>query len=284
MPELPEVEVLVRHLRPVLTGCTIVQATLHRAKSGRPETPASFRKRLKGATIRGVRRRAKHLLFDLERESDGGTDILLGHLGMTGRMYVVPELSELPKHTVATLQLSEGWFVFEDTRYFGRINFESGSLASLGPEPLDEAFTAEVLRERLAGSRQAIKVKLLDQTAIAGIGNIYASEALWHARISPKRQAARLNGPERERLCEAIRSVLNEAIAFGSTVPLGFAPGDSGDGLFYYGSKSGSPGGYEERLRVYDRDGEPCYRCGEAIRRLVQAARSTFFCPGCQRR
>ncbi|HTI71632.1 MAG TPA: bifunctional DNA-formamidopyrimidine glycosylase/DNA-(apurinic or apyrimidinic site) lyase [Candidatus Limnocylindria bacterium] len=283
MPELPEVEVLVRHLRPRVTGRTIVEATLHRSKSGRPESPASFRAKLKGATIAGVRRRAKNLLFDLTGTDGKPWATLVGHLGMTGRMYVAPEVRALPKHTVVTLDLGEGIFIFEDTRYFGRMHFDLSGLEALGPEPLDDAFTPAMLALRLKGSRQPIKVKLLDQEAIAGVGNIYASEALWLAQIGPKRLAGGLKKTEIERLHCAIREVLTEAIRFGSTVPLGFSSDGKNDGLFYYGSVPGDEAGYEERLRVYDRAGQPCLRCGKPIQRIVQASRSTFFCPACQK-
>ena len=284
MPELPEVEVLVRHLRPRLVGRVIVDAKLHRERSGRPESPASFRQKLKGFKIDAVRRRAKHLLFDLQNPATGAASVLLGHLGMTGRMYVTPRLAEIPKHTVATFDLPDGFFIFEDTRYFGRMNFELEKLDTLGPEPLDDLFTADVLAERLSGSRQPIKVKLLDQTAIAGIGNIYASEALWRARIGPTRQAGNLTRDEYVRLHLAIKTVLHEAISFGSTVPLEFSAEGKNDGLFYYGVEAGSGGGYEERLQVYDRAGQPCERCGKPIKRSVQAGRSTFHCAGCQKR
>ena len=284
MPELPEVEVLVRHLRPRLVGRVILDAKLHRERSGRPESPASFRHKLKGFRIDAVRRRAKHLLFDLQNQATGTASVLLGHLGMTGRMYVTPRLPEIPKHTVATFNMPDGIFVFEDTRYFGRMNFELKQLDALGPEPLDDLFTPDVLAKQLSGSRQAIKVKLLDQTAIAGIGNIYASEALWRARIGPTRQAGTLTSDEYFRLHGAIKAVLHEAISFGSTVPLEFSTGGKNDGLFYYGAEAGIGGGYEERLRVYDRAGQPCERCGNSIKRSVQVGRSTFHCAGCQKR
>ena len=284
MPELPEVEVLVRHLRPRVAGKTILAAELRRAKSGRPETPKSFQAKLQGAKITGLRRRAKNLLFDLQPTGSEGPSVLIGHLGMTGRMYVASQPEPLPKHTVATLQFADGWFIFEDPRYFGRLHFDLATLDDLGPEPLDDHFTPETLGQCLAGSRQPVKTRLLDQTAIAGIGNIYASEALWLAQISPKRASGKLSKADLVRLHAAIREVLQEAIIFGSTVPLSFATDGKGDGLFYYGSAPGESTGYEERLRVYDRAGQPCRRCCAPIGRLTQGGRSTYYCGTCQKR
>ena len=139
--------------------------------------------------------------------------------------------------------------------------------------------TARALRR----SRQAIKVRLLDQTLLAGLGNIYASEALFRARIAPALPARRLTAAQVQRLWRAIRHVLRQAIACGSTVPLNYAGAGLRDGLFYFGRAPGTPDFYQERLRVYDRAGQPCPRCGASIRQRVQAARSTFYCPRCQR-
>src|SRR5262249_32281920 len=145
---------------------------------------------------------------------------LLGHLGMTGRMYLLPPDAPLPKHAAVIFELGPEKFVFEDTRYFGRMTLDCSPVAHLGPEPLSSEFTAEVLRQALKGSTQAIKVKLLDQKCIAGLGNIYASEALFRAGISPRIPAGNLSTNRLERLSSAIREVLTEAIDCGSSVPL----------------------------------------------------------------
>ena len=157
------------------------------------------------------------------------------------------------------------------------------AVQTLGPEPLGGEFTVETFAVALRRSAQAIKVKLLDQSLVAGIGNIYASEALFRAGVSPRRAARRVKADEVARLHAAIREVLAEAIACGSTIPLDFAGAGKRDGLFYYGAVEGNSAFYQERLRVYDRAGQPCVKCAAPIKRLVQAARSTFFCPGCQR-
>jgi formamidopyrimidine-DNA glycosylase len=202
---------------------------------------------------------------------------------MTGRMYVQSAGTPLARHAAVVLKLGSNDFVFEDTRYFGRLTLDTGVLARLGPEPLEDDFTEAELAQALSRSGQPIKVKLLDQGIVAGIGNIYASEALFRAGISPRIASSRLTRAQVRRLWRAIRETLTEAIACGSTVPLNYSGAGKRDGLFYFGRSPGTPDSYEERLRVYDRAGEPCPRCGNVIKRLVQAGRSTFFCRHCQR-
>ena len=281
MPELPEVEVLARHLDSALRGNTIRAVTIHRAKSIRPTRTKSMREKLVGASFRSVTRRAKYLLFKM-KPPELGPFMLLGHLGMTGRMYLQLAKSALPKHTAVSLNLGRHTFVFEDTRCFGRMTLDESPLENLGPEPLSDAFCGNTLRESLRRTTQAIKAKLLNQSLLAGVGNIYASEALFRARISPRKMGRRLSIAQCDGLAEAIREVLVEAIKYGSTVPLDFAGQSESDGLFYYGSATNAEN-YEERLRVYDREGEPCGRCGAPIRKIIQAARSTYYCAQCQR-
>jgi formamidopyrimidine-DNA glycosylase len=276
------VEVLVRHLAPLLRGRTVRGVEVHREKMVRPTAPRALVASLAGATFVGVTRRAKYLVFHLRRGRARGIQVV-GHLGMTGRMFLQPKRAPLPRHAAVTLDLGRHRFVFEDTRYFGRFTLDVGVLAQLGPEPLEQGFDAPAFHAALLRSSQPVKVKLLDQTLVAGVGNIYASEALHVARISPRKPARRLTAPEVLRLRGAIREVLAEAVRFGSTVPLEFGNRGRGDGLFYYGRAAGAPDYYSERLRVYDRAGEPCGECGALIRRIVQAARSTYFCPRCQR-
>jgi formamidopyrimidine-DNA glycosylase len=282
VPELPEVEVLVRHLAPQLEGKIIRGVNVRRARVIRPTSQRDLMAALTGARFLRVTRRAKYLVFEL-RQPRSEPFTLLGHLGMTGRMFLQTRAAALPKHTAVALDLGRACFVFEDTRYFGRFTLDTGALARLGPDPLDGSFDADAFHAALDRSSQAVKVKLLDQSLVAGIGNIYASEALHVAAISPRKRANRLTRSETERLQSAIRDVLGEAIRFGSTVPLNFGGAGDGDGLFYYGSAPVAQEFYAERLRVYDRAGQPCPRCGAPIKRIVQAARSTFFCPRCQR-
>lgn len=282
MPELPEVEVLVRHLRPLVVGTKVRAVEVRKAKVLQPTKLTALRRTLEGATFQSLERRGKYLLFTLRSARGRQLVQLVGHLGMTGRMFVAPAKSQLPKHTAVLLDLGRQRFVYEDQRYFGRFTLDLRSVAKLGPEPLGPEFSADYLQRELKRSRQSIKVKLLDQTLVAGVGNIYASEALFLSRISPKLSANKLNRAQITRLVAAIRKVLAEAISFGSTIQLNHGGADARDGLFYFGRAEGTPDYYEERLRVYDRAGEPCRRCRTPIRRIVQAARSTFFCPKCQ--
>jgi len=283
VPELPEVEVLVRHLAPLLDGRTIRAVRVRRAKVLAPASTRTFTRALLGAKFCGVERRGKYLLFRLRQAKRAELRTLAGHLGMTGRMYLLPAAARLPRHAAVVLNLGRENFVFEDTRYFGRLTLDLRALAKLGPEPLGPEFTVERFAGALARSSQPIKVKLLDQSLLAGVGNIYASEALFRAGLAPTLPAQRLRKAQVERLWQAIRAVLREAIACGSTVPLNYAGQGVRDGLFYFGRVPGAPDFYEERLRVYDRAGEPCPECGTVIKRQVQAARSTFYCPRCQR-
>jgi formamidopyrimidine-DNA glycosylase len=282
VPELPEIEVLVRHLRPLLRGKIIRGVDVRRAKVLSPTAPRKFRRVLTGAKFTGLSRRGKYLRFQLRSKNAASPVILLGHLGMTGRMFLARKNERRPKHAAVIFDLGGKNFIYEDTRYFGRLTLDATAIQKLGPEPLSDDFQPAQFHLALRPSRQAIKIKLLDQKLVAGIGNIYASEALFRARLSPKLAANRLTLAQVKRLWRAIRGVLAEAIAGGSTVPLNFGAGKAG-GLFYFGRAPAAPDFFEERLRVYDRAGRPCPACRRPIQRLVQAARSTFYCPHCQR-
>ncbi len=264
MPELPEVETIRRLLAPRLTGRRIVRAEFPERRSLRGD-PAKTAARLEGQTIRAVGRRGKHLLVELE------SGLLLAiHLGMTGSLEWGGERGA---HTRALLQLDRGRVLFDDPRIFGRIELCEAvpkRIARLGPEPL-EIGPAEFIA-RLRARRRMLKPLLLDQAFLRGLGNIYTDEALFRAGIHPRTLAARLS-PERVRkLHTAIRAVLKAAIAAGGTT------------ISDYVDPEGNPGGFEVRLRVYGRAGEPCPRCRAPIRRTVVGQRGTYFCPQCQRR
>ncbi len=278
MPELPEVEVLARHLDPLLRGRTVVDVDIVRPKILLTSSPGALQAALLGARFTRVHRRAKYLLFELETAA-GTQCTVLGHLGMTGRMYVQPATAPVPKHAVISMGLGGEIFVFEDTRRFGRFTLDAKCLETLGPEPLEDAFDGARLLAGLRSSRQPVKLRLLDQSVVAGVGNIYASEALFRAGIRPTRRGCRLTLAEAGRLCAAIRSVLGEAVRLGSSLNLDWTGKDAAGGVFYYGA---GPGDAVERFMVYDREGLPCVKCGHAIKRIVQAARSSFFCPDCQ--
>ena len=284
MPELPEVEVLVRHLAPLLEGRIIRAVEVRCTRLLAPTSVREFKRTLLGAKFLSLERRGKFLDFQLRPKGGRVPFGLLGHLGMTGRMFLQRPSQPLPKHAAVVLQLGRAAFVFEDPRQFGRLTLDTRGLTRLGPEPFAKDFSTGYFAAALKRSRQAIKVRLLDQSLVAGVGNIYASEALFRAGIAPRRPACRLTAAQVAGLRRAVIHVLKEAIQCGSTLPLDFAGTGERDGHFYYGRAAGTPDYYAERLMVYDRAGQPCRICGVPIRRCVQAARSTFHCPHCQRR
>lgn len=276
MPELPEVEHIVRALRQTLVGSTIEAAELKLARLAPEISASAFHRKLRGARIDAVDRRGKYILIKLH-----SSRVLLVHLRMTGKFTCITLDEELPRHAHVIFHLADDRrLVFSDMRQFGRLKIVAASrllktreLSVLAPEPLYDDFSVEYLRSILKRSRRTLKQLLLDQTKILGLGNIYAAEALFLARISPFAPAASISSKRVERLHESIRQVLLEAIESGSTLRI-----DLGD-------RNGSYLGSDERFwRVYEREGEPCVRCGARIKRVVHAGRSTYYCPRCQRR
>jgi formamidopyrimidine-DNA glycosylase len=275
MPELPEVETVRRGLALKISGRRIVRAQLNRADLRRPFPPA-LQRRLDGARIGALARRGKYILIELDRDG-----LLLLHLGMSGR--VTAGATDLPaaRHDHVVLTLDDGTVVrFNDPRRFGLIDYlrrEEAArhplLAGLGPEPLDPGFDGVYLAKALAGKHTPIKSALIDQRIVAGLGNIYACEALYRARLSPRRLAASVGPARAHRLATAIREVLGEAIAAG------------GSSLRDYVQADGELGYFQHRWAVYGREGEPCpeCNCAEGVRRIVQSGRSTFFCAKLQR-
>ena len=284
---MPEVEILARNLRPLLCGKTVRSVSVHRDRATRPTPPREFEKALAGLKFKDLTRRGKYLMFQLEAgagprkrsKSEAATLTILGHLGMTGRMFIALKKEQLPSHTAVVLNLGDRNFIYEDQRYLGRMTLDLSPLNELGPEPSD--FSPDTFAAALKQSRQPIKIKLLDQSLIAGVGNIYASEALFRARISPKLAANQLKPAQAESLLDAIQDVLNDAIEFGSKTQFKTMSGKS-DAMYYFSDDGESD--YEDRFRVYDRAGQPCVNnCGSKIQRIIQGARSTYFCPHCQR-
>jgi formamidopyrimidine-DNA glycosylase len=272
MPELPEVETVMRGLKPALEGLTINKVELRRSGLRAP-FPKDFAVRLSGQRVLALGRRAKYILADIS-----GGETLVIHLGMSGKMGVFPTRPVLDKHDHVVLTTDAATIVFNDPRRFGLMTLvETARLdadplfAGLGPEPLDTRFGAKVLAAALAGKKTPMKAALLDQSVVAGLGNIYVSEALFRAGISPKRRAGTVT--DTAALVRAIKAVLNEAIRAG------------GSTLRDYRRADGSPGYFQHRFKVYGREGEPCPRkgCGGTIRRIVQSGRSTFYCPKCQK-
>ena len=275
MPELPEVEHVVRALSPLVVGRRILAAELNLKRIAPGISRPAFDRRLRNARITGVGRRGKHILFKLE-----SGHILTTHLRMTGKFVSLTTDQSLPPYAHVVFYLDDDRrLVFCDMRQFGRMRiFEDPTrppkeLESLAPEPLSDDFTEQYFLDTLARSRRPLKHLLLDQTRVLGLGNIYASEALFLAGIHPAKAANELSKPRARKLYQAVRDVLQEAIDAGSTLKIDMADGN--------GSYFEAP---ERFWRVYEREGEPCVRCGARIKRIVQGGRSTYFCPKCQKR
>ncbi len=270
MPELPEVETYARELRPHLVGRRIRAVTIRWPGVVEQAAPADFAVALQGQQIINVARRGKYLLFPLQ---SGAT--LIVHLRMTGNLTVTSATDAADLHTHIVLELDDGRALhFNDPRKFGRFWLTADPqtvVGNLGPEPLDGAFTAQELAARVRKRAAPIKAVLLDQTVVAGLGNIYADEVLFAARIDPRRPANSLEHGEVLRLHAAIRSVLTEAIRA------------SGSSLRDYRPPLTARGRFQEQFQVFRRTGEPCRRCGAPIERIRLAQRSTHFCPVCQR-
>lgn len=275
MPELPEVETVVRYLRPRLEGHTIAGFRALWPRVTAPAPPETFARQVRGRTIRVVHRRGKYILFDLDR---GHVHL---HLRMTGRMIVVPagETDNQP-HVTAEFDLSDlsgqggGRLIFRDTRKFGRVGYldDLAALeANLGPEPLSPEFTPQLFHRLLQGRNRRIKPLLLDQAFIAGLGNIYVDEALFLARIHPETPASRLSFARVKALHQAIRDILRASIEQGGTTIINFRYGEDGVGRF------------RDRLQVFRRMEEPCPVCGTPLVKIRVAQRGTYLCPGCQR-
>ncbi|MDX8409421.1 MAG: bifunctional DNA-formamidopyrimidine glycosylase/DNA-(apurinic or apyrimidinic site) lyase [Mariprofundales bacterium] len=272
MPELPEVETVCRGLATPITGRTIIKVSIS-GKRLRLPWPVNFCHRLQGRTIHAVARRAKYLLIDI---CQGET--LIWHLGMSGCLRLLGENDVTPKHQHALLTLDNHMNLsFDDPRRFGLVDLwpsdqltHHPSLHALGPEPLSESFHPKYLQQQLVSRRSAIKPLLLDSRLVAGIGNIYANEALFEARISPFEPGCRLSSTQCVRLVTAIRDVLLRAIEAGGSTINDFVGAD------------GKPGYFAHQFRCYGREGAGCSHCQQPIHRLQQAGRSTFYCPSCQ--
>ena len=272
MPELPEVETVVRALRAPLTGRTITgMATDWPRALETPDAP-QFADRIAGQTVRAVERRGKYVVIAL------GPDTLIIHLRMTGRLYVVPDDSAqyADQWVHVTFQLDKAHQLrFSDSRKFGRcylVARRDEVLGALGPEPLDEAFTLKDFRERIGGRSGQLKPLLLDQHFIAGVGNIYADEALHRAGLHPQRAADTLAADDHARLFASIRHVLRDGI------------NREGASVNWYRKPDGTKGAAQNGLQVYGRAGEPCLRCGHPVERIVVGQRGTHLCPACQSR
>lgn len=277
MPELPEVETVMRGLEPVLLGSKI-KKIIQRRKDLRVPFPKNMKKRLEGRKIINLKRRAKYILVTLDDRN-----ILVIHLGMSGRVSIIPKNQDYnpEKHDHLILELSSGnKIVYNDPRRFGMIFIvpeqeqeTHRAFEHLGPEPLGNDFSGPVLSKKLSGKKTSIKQAILDQKIVVGVGNIYACEALHRAGISPNKKAEQIKGKKAEELVKAIRSVLNKAIKAG------------GSTLKDYRHADGQLGYFQHQFSVYDREKERCPACDcditktGGIKRIVQSGRSTFYCP-----
>lgn len=280
MPELPEVETVRRGLLPVMEGKRIA-AFAARRKDLRWKLPGDLAAYMTGRRIERIGRRAKYLIVEVD-----GPRALIVHLGMSGRLFVEPDAARpLDPHDHIVIDMAGGArVVFNDARRFGMMDLHARDavdrhwlLAGLGPEPLSNAFNGPALAAALKGRKTPIKAALLDQRVVAGLGNIYVSEALFQSGISPRRLARTVQGERAERLAAAIKAVLERAIAAG------------GSSLRDYIQPSGELGYFQHQWAVYDKAGQPCPGCtckpkpGQGIKRIVQTGRSTFYCPRRQR-
>jgi len=284
VPELPEVETVRRTLAPAVgMRVTEVWASGKPLRLGAKVDLRALRRATKGARIDGVRRRGKYLLIDFD---NARRDAVLVHLGMSGRLKLTPSAEPRSAHTHVVLQLAgprrSGSFElrYSDPRRFGLVAVLRGgrlaehpALGELGVDPLEDGLTGELLHQRLHGTRRSLKVALLDQRIVAGIGNIYASEALWRARLPPTLPGSRLSRPRARALARAITDVLHHALDHGGTSLRDFVDAE------------GAQGEHADYLWVYGREGEGCPRrgCGGRIIRRVQQGRATFHCPRCQK-
>lgn len=273
MPELPEVETVRRGLAQELEGSRISRLELRREGLRYP-FPAGLSRKAAQTCIRKIRRRAKYLLFELE-----GDGVLIAHLGMSGKLILHPGVpGTLGKHAHAVFYFDDGRvLVFEDARRFGLLDWVSAKdlrhhryFRELGPEPLEEAFSAVYLREKLTGKQRAVKEYLMDQRLVVGVGNIYACEALFRAGLDPRQPGGQVSEEKLEMLVNAVREVLGEAIASGGSTLRDFV------------RSSGDAGYFQHHFAVYGREREPCERCQTPVVRFRQGGRSSFMCPQCQ--
>jgi formamidopyrimidine-DNA glycosylase len=271
MPELPEVETTRRGLLPHVVGQRIRDVVVRDGRLRWP-VPKDLRLRLRGERVDAIRRRGKYLLFDTRKGH------LLVHLGMSGKLSLVPGDEPARRHDHVDLQLEDHRTLrLTDPRRFGAVLWldddaeDHALLSGLGVEPFETGFTAEAMRRRAAGRKVAIKQFLMNGRIVVGVGNIYASEALFAARIHPLRAAGSLSLARWQRLVDAVRATLERALEAGGSTLRDFA------------SVAGDAGHFQHQFSVYGREGKPCPRCGTAIRAIRQGQRSTFYCPRCQR-
>jgi formamidopyrimidine-DNA glycosylase len=293
MPELPEVEHVVRALRRVIVRRRIIAAEVLLPKLVLPDSPPAFSRKMKGSRIIGVRRRGKFILIDIDKAKPlahgrfastrrGSGSVLMVHLRMTGKFRYLTAEEQLPRYAHVIFYLdNDRRLVFCDQRQFGIMRLvpysrlvRTKGIRELAPEPFSDDFNLAYLTKTLSRSQRTLKTLLLDQTKVLGLGNIYAAEALFRASVNPFKIATTLSSKRVERLHQAIREVLTDALSDSSTLRVNLEHPDG----FSYGEA------FESFWQVYDREGEGCFKCGARIRRTAHGGRSTYWCPRCQRR
>lgn len=269
MPELPEVETVKNGIQPHLINQTIQSVTI-RNKQLRWPIPDHLSDTLGGHTLNNIRRRSKYLLLDFNHGS------LIIHLGMSGKLTIANSQTEAKKHDHADIICKNGTILrYNDPRRFGAILWSTAPerhprLANLGPEPLSQQFTAAHLHKHCQGKSAAIKAIIMNAKLVVGVGNIYASEALFHSHIHPTTAGKDISLNQAQQLVKTIKSTLRQAIKAGGTTLKDFTQAD------------GKPGYFQQKLWVYGRENEACHQCQTTIKRIAQAQRSSFFCPSCQ--
>ncbi len=270
MPELPEVETIIRELKGEILRKKILSCQIPRESYLRGQDAKIFTDGVSGKTINDIDRRGKYIIWRFE-----GSAGVLSHLGMTGKYVKLSPEEQSPKHTAARFGFEGFDLILDDARRFGRLLYfdreeDAEPLQGIGAEPFSEVFTAEYLIEEFKNRKRAVKELLLDQTIIAGLGNIYASEILFRAGLHPMKAGETISASQAQLLVEHTRKVLEEAISHNGTTISDYRRVDEKSGEF------------QDFLQVYDKEGEPCPKCGEAIRRIVSGGRSSYYCNKCQ--
>ena len=276
MPELPEVEITRRGIAPHLLTQTIT-GVIVRDRRMRWPVPQGIERKLSGSTVRGISRRGKYLLLDCVQAKTGQSGWLILHLGMSGSLRILPRGTPVRKHDHFDLEFGDKLLRLHDPRRFGAVLWESGDvtahplIAGLGVEPLEEQFNAKFLHAAMHGRSAAVKLALMDHKMVVGVGNIYANESLFHARINPATRAGRVSLARCARLVDTVRETLEKALKAGGSSLRDFVHSD------------GSSGYFQQAYFVYGRDGLPCRVCATTIRVKRMGQRSTFYCPSCQK-
>jgi len=284
MPELPEVEILRRHLEPRIVGYQVQRVKVYKKRIVRPDAVSEFEKVIQDCQILGVQRRGKYLILLLSSES--GPSKVLIHLGMTGRLFSLKKTDatdSLP-HLALHVECDKGQLCYVDARTFGRWSLDLSCIDRLGPEPMDTtSFHARYLGQKFSTRKAKIKDMLMNQACVAGLGNIYVCEVLHAAGLHPLLPVGQINSNALKILCQCIRRTLKSALKIGEQSELNLQGAGSGDGFFYFGRSNQASQIIQERFRVYDREGKPCRVCKCPVERIMISQRSTYFCPNCQK-